>query len=638
MRTSRSDRVLTLNRRGRGERIFAGVLTLGLLACSAMAQELRPPRDPDAAIAELNAIVGTYPADERAEDVILPAIAEMDAPPVALRDQFAAAMVGPGQPGWSDASAWALAAPQRAVIEAMKSVSEPDSRYVFSLPYGDEASERFREEDLHVELGPENLLVGANFLYLDGLTDIGRLVHVEATRLGGNGQIEEAIDLLLHWSRFCRMIADREFADEKLWALRSLNLGLERIRDVMFAHPESRADPDVYRDAIADLGDREIEVDRIRLPRAEKWAALQLIGRVMEERGGPAPETFGPTMARLATGDRPLQLFGQAARWQRMAENHADWFGTLDELAALLKDRELRWGLSPHDPVLQTKSEYDRLDAARHALLLEAVTDPHLLRQERLFLRTELEGTRVALGINGYRSRYGAWPPTLFAIRGAASGFIREFAPDPYLSDIERSSLIGVKLDPLEYFVPIRDTHRSAREDPRPHQITVNVDPAIASMLPGGAMDAGEQPPADADSQDVEFSPEDVEAMMREAQQAIERMTPDRRRELEQRMQAAIRSGADQEEILQIFESSDEFGEVLEAVRAAAGDQGGGDGSQGAGFAGNSFTVSLTDETFVLYSVGPDGEDDRAASVGPGGEDYLLYPPLMGLLREQMNR
>ena len=53
---------------------------------------------------------------------------------------------------------------------------------------------------------------------------------------------------------------------------------------------------------------------------------------------------------------------------------------------------------------------------------------------------------------------------------------------------------------------------------------------------------------------------------------------------------------------------------------------------------GGSFNVSLTDKDFVLYSVGPDGSDGLARSVGTGGDDLLIWPPIITLRRQHMNQ
>lgn len=59
-----------------------------------------------------------------------------------------------------------------------------------------------------------------------------------------------------------------------------------------------------------------------------------------------------------------------------------------------------------------------------------------------------------------------------------------------------------------------------------------------------------------------------------------------------------------------------------------------------AGPGGEEFTVSLRDDQFIVYSVGADGERNMASRVenspeGSSGTDYLIWPPVRGLVRER---
>jgi hypothetical protein len=52
--------------------------------------------------------------------------------------------------------------------------------------------------------------------------------------------------------------------------------------------------------------------------------------------------------------------------------------------------------------------------------------------------------------------------------------------------------------------------------------------------------------------------------------------------------------------------------------------------------AATAFAATLDETVFLLYSVGPDGKDDRAAIVGPPGinaPDMLFWPPIIALER-----
>jgi len=72
---------------------------------------------------------------------------------------------------------------------------------------------------------------------------------------------------------------------------------------------------------------------------------------------------------------------------------------------------------------------------------------------------------------------------------------------------------------------------------------------------------------------------------------------------------------------------------VASLTQALAGVMDAFTGSMG-GFAGRSFTVSIDDSQFVLFSTGPDGVSGKARSVGPGGDDLLIWPPVLSLWRE----
>jgi hypothetical protein len=58
----------------------------------------------------------------------------------------------------------------------------------------------------------------------------------------------------------------------------------------------------------------------------------------------------------------------------------------------------------------------------------------------------------------------------------------------------------------------------------------------------------------------------------------------------------------------------------------------------GLGGAGEPFAVDVDESTFVLYSLGRDRMDDEARSVGPEGDDHLIWPPLISLMREAGQR
>lgn len=50
--------------------------------------------------------------------------------------------------------------------------------------------------------------------------------------------------------------------------------------------------------------------------------------------------------------------------------------------------------------------------------------------------------------------------------------------------------------------------------------------------------------------------------------------------------------------------------------------------------ASSTFTVTITQKDYLLWSTGPDARDDQARAVGVGGSDVLIWPPILSLRRE----
>ncbi len=440
-----------------------------------------PPRDVEEAIDDINRLIGEYPEDDRAEFVLLSALAAMDAPPADVATARDAAMLAPGHPSWEAVRAWSEADAQQAALDALLEVGQPRSRYVFALPFGDEAiSSALRETGLTPRLADGRLLVGMKLPYLAALDRLAALAGVRAAALAEEGEVMEAMEVLMAWMRTSRLLANRPFHREVAWAMDSLSHVLERIRDIVYTH--DALSPDQIRDVLWEVDDRALQINRIRFPTGDRHAALQLIAATFEPRRGPDPSRFGPTLAGLETGGRPLRRFGAAGRWQKIAQMHADWFDTIDQLERIYEDWIIKWDFDPFDELLNQPFEYELTDDARFAALKEALDDLSDLYQKRIDVRTQLAGTRTALGVVGYREQNRRWPPNLFAIRGAQSGFLRALPHDPYNPDNRQT---------FQFFVPIRDQQRDIREDPTPHVISVTPGELTGlSRRAGGALSA----------------------------------------------------------------------------------------------------------------------------------------------------
>lgn len=650
-----------------------------IVACAwvapALAQLVKPgyepPKSAAEAVASLDRLVGTFAESDRAENVLLPALAAMTPPPAAASTPSAAELLSPKLTtggGWDKAASWAQAEPQQKALAALKEVTPPAGRWVFALPYGAPPADLVKT-GLTAELGSPPLIARANLRYLGALDRLGELVNVEATRLAEAGKPRDGADLLIHWLRLARIMADRHLEPEKLWALRTMRATLERIRDLVYTYESGFRDSDMA-DLIQDLDTQGLAIDRITLPLGDRIAALQLIGMTMIPRGGPNPETFGPTLARMASADRPLRLFGEAGRWQRLSAGHKDWFETIDALRALYDDWLFRWDLDPRDPVLRLPSPYARMDTVGTPLLAAAVPDLTRLFGERLYLRTELIGTQMSLGVVGQKLRQRGLPATLFLIRGR---FAKSVPNDPFDPSNEH---------PLQYFVPVRDQPQDARRGSQPHVMTVtpsatdgsaplaasasagvdaaqlgeSIDKMPIELLrgPGGpfarlkawaAMGLTESNLADRISQSADVTP-----FLGATEGLPPDTTPDEKRSIVTKAlqslfgrpafkaaYAKVTTGVDptDAELRQVAKEMLEVAmQAVGEAKAAAAPAGG----AAAPAVEGSFTVSLDESNFVLYSVGPDGKPEWAKSVGGAGSDILFWPPLLSLERQEMAR
>jgi hypothetical protein len=464
--------------------VTPALLALGLLlgAPAAMADEF---------IDRLNALFADVRPDRRSDTVILAALAEMEPPPAVVRGQREAALYPPSGPAWRELADWASAPAQQAVLAALDSVTEEQDRRrapVFAQPYGIDALGAdpdqipFIGAGLYTDLGEPPLIASAQHLYLEQFNDMSVLVHVEATRRLAEGDPAGAMDALADLVQFGRQMLDRPFHAEKRGAMRTMIVALERVRDVAYvARREGIAlSPTDLRAVIARFRDRDgpMELQRVRLPRGDFIGAEQLIATVIEPRGRVRVDRFAQTMARVQSSDRPLRLFGESARWRDAAEMHADWFATNEVLNSLRSDYEFRWDRDPFDPLVSGPYVVQRLGSTPATAVTAALPDMRDLFVLRQVLRTELTGTRDALGLAAFHEVNGSYPLDLSGIRPT---FVEQIGIDPF-----DPAVADGRSPPLRFFVPVRDTadRFRGRTVVPPHEISILVQYAPnASIL-----------------------------------------------------------------------------------------------------------------------------------------------------------
>ncbi len=450
---------------------FPRVSSLLVLVCIVLAPAIASADD---FVDRVNGAFQAIRPELRSDLVLLPVLGKMASPPLGVDRIERARLIPAGSQQWAAAETWALGEPQQAVLRAIHEVTqEADYRIAFGFgqPYGAQGVPIAQIRDkLYTELGDPPMLAAARHMYLPAFDHVSCLVNVEATRLAAASDPNGAVDLLVDWTFFCRQIADREFAAEVIWAMEEMSRTFERVRDI--AYQDSRASSasattERLKAVIDRLEERGyLGIERITLPSADAIGAQQAIARVYLERAGVNSATFGTTLARLRSSDRPLRLLGEAAKWDAIADRQKNWFDIRDTLSKVSNDWTSRWTLDAFDPRMAQTYEYRTLDASSSVIQV-TVPDAGKIFDVRQILRTEALATRCALAIYCARLNGSQWPTTLAAVRPI---WIPQLEIDPFNPRRER----GAK-PPLEYFVPIRDTRSQfgAREDSEAHEINI---------------------------------------------------------------------------------------------------------------------------------------------------------------------
>lgn len=437
-------------------RCLAGLLALMTLLAA-------PAVRADSFVDRVNDAFASIPENRRSELVLLPILVELTPPPSAIGGPAGAMLLSPGDPLWPLAEGWSTGARPAPAFEALAritAVEDPRRAFVYAQPYGREATaEAFRDTRLAIRLAGGRLLAGADYGYLNGLTSLETLVHIEVGRRLAEGEAAEALGLLRDWAYFCRQICDRPFFAEARWGFESMVRAFERMRDVVYVdfHGSRTLSSEDLARAIARIApDGYLEFSRMPFPEGERVAAEQLASRTL----GPQSPTdaFASELAVATTGARPLRLFGESTRWAGAGDIHRGRSETLTELDRIYGDLIARYKAPEHSPLLDPPTLLSRISSGRFALIDAVCSGVDQIFPLRDWLMTEAVGTRHALGAVGYALRFGGFPPDVSAIRPA---WVDRIEADPWNPD--RAS---GRVPPLGYFVPVRD-----RLSPEPHEV-----------------------------------------------------------------------------------------------------------------------------------------------------------------------
>ncbi len=423
------------------------------------------------AVQRANDLYRTIAPNLRSDTVLLPLVAKMQPVPGAFANIGEAMLLGAETRGFAAAKSWAEGAPQKAVLDALKRVtSEGDHRkaFAFGLAYGAEnVPAEWVASGTYVELGDPATLAAAQLLYLPKLDAMESLVQVEATRRAAMDDPNGAIDVLLDLAFFGRQMADRQMFEEAMWGMRVMQRSFERIRDVAYidmVSAERKLNLDKLLTQVARM-DGYLDLDRMKLPEANRISTEQVLARVYDDRGAIRPEAFAGTMATLGLQGRPLRIFSEAARWQSAAASQADGVNARRILSGLYADWARRWAMNPFDDSLNTTSAFAGLDRTKEQAI--AMSTPNLwhLAEWRRVNTLERVGTRATLSLLGVLYTNNVFAPTITSIRPR---WMTQLDSDPFNPNIEFGNR-----PPLEYFVPQRNRAGRIDTEAKPHEMTV---------------------------------------------------------------------------------------------------------------------------------------------------------------------
>ncbi|MBZ0173571.1 MAG: hypothetical protein K8E66_14405 [Phycisphaerales bacterium] len=424
-----------------------------------------------------NALYDDIVDERRSDSILLPALIDLTEPPLGVDTPAKASMAFVGGRVWALAEAWVNAAPQRAMLDALRAgtVGEHyDTAKAFAQRYGvgSGIETRFIRGRMYTELGDPPLLAAADHLYMHSLDNLRCLVHLEATRLAGNGQPIEAMELMMVLAKFGYQMADREFSNESRWGYTAMADAIARMRDIAYTdfQHDRAIEPDRLLGIIAPLhpADGPIRLDRLNFPRANRIAAEQLVEVLYIPRKGVDEARFVPTMVRISTNDRPLRRFSAASAFQDKVGRQKDWFDIQNAVKNVFASWEKAWELDRSDPVLALPFAWETSLVGDDTLVVRVGVgdDMGALFGLRTLCELERVATRQALGLLGHYYVVGAFATKMDVIRPR---WVDQLEADPLNSNRDRG-----RRSPMRYFRPVTDVYlANERAEPQPHTMQV---------------------------------------------------------------------------------------------------------------------------------------------------------------------
>jgi hypothetical protein len=387
----------------------------------------------------------------------------------------------PDESVWPDIVRWVRRPQHETVVDLVNQAgeaSDDDEHLIlraFGLPYGgadldpDYIDADFVASDEVVEL----LVHGIGFHYLDAIRELEQFVFAEAYRLGEEGEVFAACELLTSWIRIGRQIADRDFIWEKQAGMEQMIDATKIMRNILYRH-QSEMSIEQYREIVDGL--TGLYVERIRLPEADKWATLSVIGDTFVRRYGVNEEVFVETYIGLMSQRAALAAFGSRERAEEIAAAHAGYFDTVDETLRIWGDLEFRWNIEdPFDAAVAGDPYILEADMTRFRLPVRLLYNLIYFEPLREDVYIAVEGTRGALAVLAYIEKQGDMPAEFVNIKPR---YIDDLPFDPHDDREQRNKR------QMHYFVPVRDYPPvGPRELPQPYAIEFETPSGATPIL-----------------------------------------------------------------------------------------------------------------------------------------------------------
>lgn len=414
--------------------LLTGLFVTTLLAWPVATLAVTTPAELASTLNEHRSVLG--PDDEKAWAVLSGPLQQLGPMPDGVAVSYE--QLWPGMDGWDEAAAWS--ASQSGLAEA---VAEASDRIKFGMPYGREAvSEDEIAAGLLVDLGEDDQIIKPEFVYLERFERLLQWIVVESNRQIEAGQVEDGIELLMDGIFLMRLMADRDFLDEKSWAMERLIGLLEVLRDVMYRNQDQMSAELLRRISLTDMPAVRPDRARLFIPEHDRLVCRAFLQNAFDETAGGDAERFPRVYTEIQANAEPLARFGARRRWESLRDGHDALNSSLDRLDQVYDDWWRRWRVNPSSDmgqmILAKLSQFEVMNQARFAAMLVAIQDMQRLFDLRDDLVWEVNATASAAALASYVQNRDTYPSAMRLLYGITGS--KEYDKD--IHDLDRRGFV----------------------------------------------------------------------------------------------------------------------------------------------------------------------------------------------------